>query len=64
MSLDVEALETSFDLVAPRGDELMNVFYARLFAAAPTVRPLFPPDMETQKEDAAVRAGAAAPVAL
>jgi len=50
MSLDVEALETSFDLVAPRGDELMNVFYARLFAAAPTVRPLFPRDMETQKK--------------
>jgi hypothetical protein len=25
MSLDLEALETSFDLVAPRGDELMNV---------------------------------------
>ena len=35
MSLDLEALETSFDLVAPRGDELMDVFYARLFAAAP-----------------------------
>ena len=35
MTLDLEALETSFDLVAPRGDELMDVFYARLFAAAP-----------------------------
>ena len=41
MSLDLEALETSFDLVAPRGDELMDVFYARLFAAAPEVAPLF-----------------------
>ena len=41
MSLDLEALETSFDLVAPRGDELMDVFYSRLFAAAPAVRPLF-----------------------
>ena len=41
MSLDLEALETSFDLVAPRGDELMDIFYARLFAAAPAVRPLF-----------------------
>jgi hemoglobin-like flavoprotein len=41
MSLDLEALETSFDLIAPRGDELMDVFYARLFAAAPAVRPLF-----------------------
>jgi hypothetical protein len=29
MTLNLEALETSFDLVAPRGDELMDVFYAR-----------------------------------
>jgi len=49
MSLDLEALETSFDLVAPRGEELMNEFYARLFAAAPAVRTLFPRDMEKQK---------------
>ena len=49
MSLDLEALETSFDLVAPRGEELMDEFYARLFAAAPGVRTLFPRDMETQK---------------
>ena len=50
MSLDLEALETSFDLVAPRGDELMDVFYARLFAAAPGVRPLFAgTDLRRQK---------------
>jgi methyl-accepting chemotaxis protein len=49
MSLDLEALETSFDLVAPRGDELMDEFYSRLFAAAPAVRPLFPEDMAKQK---------------
>ena len=49
MSLDLEALETSFDLVAPRGDELMDEFYARLFAAAPAVKPLFPNDMKKQK---------------
>ena len=41
MHLELEALETSFDLVAPRGDELMDTFYARLFAAAPAVKPLF-----------------------
>jgi hemoglobin-like flavoprotein len=41
MNLDLEALETSFDLVAPRGEELMDVFYARLFEAAPEVKPLF-----------------------
>jgi len=49
MSLDLQALETSFDLVAPRGDELMDEFYSRLFAAAPAVRPLFPDDMQRQK---------------
>jgi hemoglobin-like flavoprotein len=50
MNLDLEALETSFDLVAPRGDELMDVFYARLFAAAPAVKPLFAgTDLKRQK---------------
>src|SRR5262245_1073503 len=41
MALDLQALETSFDLVASRGDVLMDVFYTRLFAAAPEVEPLF-----------------------
>jgi hemoglobin-like flavoprotein len=50
MSLDLEALETSFDLVAPRGDELMDTFYERLFTAAPAVRPLFArTDLRRQK---------------
>src|SRR5919201_1041833 len=49
MSLNLEALETSFDIVAPRGDELMDEFYSRLFAAAPAVKPLFPADMRRQK---------------
>jgi hemoglobin-like flavoprotein len=50
MALDPDALETSFDLVAPRGDELADVFYARLFAAAPVVKPLFAgTDMHRQK---------------
>ena len=50
MNLDLEALETSFDVVAPRGDELMDVFYARLFAAAPSVKPLFGgTDLKKQK---------------
>ena len=49
MSLDLEALETSFDLVAPRGDLLMDTFYSRLFAAAPSVRQLFPADLHAQK---------------
>jgi hemoglobin-like flavoprotein len=50
MPLDLEALETSFDLVAPRGDALMDTFYARLFAAAPAVEPLFAgTDLRRQK---------------
>ena len=48
--MNVDALEPSFDLVAPRGDELMDVFYARLFEAAPAVRPLFAStDLRKQK---------------
>lgn len=39
--MDLDALETSFDLVAPHGDELVATFYARLFATEPGVRPLF-----------------------
>jgi len=50
MSLDLEALETSFDLVAPRGDELIDTFYGRLFATAPAVKPLFAgTDLRRQK---------------
>jgi hemoglobin-like flavoprotein len=49
MELDIHALETSFDAVAPRGEELVEDFYARLFEAAPGVRPLFSDDMGRQK---------------
>ena len=50
MSLDLDALETSFDLVAPNGDALMDSFYARLFATAPAVKPLFAgTDLRRQK---------------
>jgi hemoglobin-like flavoprotein len=50
MPLDLEALETSFDLVAPHGDELMEIFHARLFATAPAVKPLFAgTDLRRQK---------------
>ena len=48
--MNLEALETSFDLVAPRGDELMDEFYGRLFEAAPGVIPLFArTDLRAQK---------------
>ena len=50
MNLNLEALEESFDAVAPRGDELMDEFYARLFEQAPAVKPLFAgTDLKRQK---------------
>jgi hemoglobin-like flavoprotein len=50
MALDLDALETSFDLVAPRGDELVDIFYTQLFATAPAVEPLFAgTDLRAQK---------------
>jgi len=50
VSLDLETLETSFDLIAPRGEELVDVFYTRLFDTAPAVKPLFAhTDLEKQK---------------
>jgi methyl-accepting chemotaxis protein len=48
--MNVHALETSFDLIAPRGEQLVDVFYEKLFAAAPGVEPLFvTTDFQRQK---------------
>ena len=41
MTLNVELLEQSFQLVAPQGDALVARFYERLFQKYPDVRPLF-----------------------
>jgi hemoglobin-like flavoprotein len=50
MTLELNTLETSFDLIAPRGEELVDVFYSRLFDAAPSVEPLFAhTDLRKQK---------------
>ena len=50
MPLELDSLETSFDLVAADGERLMDEFYARLFAAAPAVKPLFAgTDLRRQK---------------
>ena len=50
VTLDLETLENSFDLIAPRGEELVDVFYARLFETAPAVKPLFArTDLQKQK---------------
>jgi len=40
-TLDVALLEESFDLIAPRGEELVAAFYRHLFAADPSVQSLF-----------------------
>jgi nitric oxide dioxygenase len=45
MSLDIDKLEESFDLIAPRGDEVVHGLYSRVFDARPDIRPLFPVDM-------------------
>ena len=48
--LDITTLETSFDLIAPRREELVDRFYRVLFNAAPTTRALFAhADMRAQK---------------
>jgi nitric oxide dioxygenase len=50
MPLELDTLETSFDLVAADGEALVDVFYDRLFAAVPAVAPLFAQtDMRRQK---------------
>lgn len=50
MGLNVELLRGSFDLVAPRADELTEKFYATLFMRYPQVVPLFQDaDMAVQR---------------
>jgi len=50
MAIEVELLEKSFDLIAPRGQELVDRFYDRLFERAPSTKTLFEQvDMDTQK---------------
>ncbi len=48
--LNVELLQSSFALLAPKGEELVDRFYTRLFETAPAVRSLFPEDMAGQKK--------------
>jgi len=50
MALKIELLESSFQLVAGRADELADYFYERLFREHPEVRPMFPNDMAQQKK--------------
>ncbi len=46
----IERLESSFRLIAPRGPELIDHFFAHLFSKNPALRPLFPRDMTAQKQ--------------
>lgn len=46
----LERLESSFQLLAPRGPELVDRFYAHLFAKNPGLRPMFPSEMSGQKK--------------
>lgn len=48
-SSDVSLVQDSFAKVAPIADTAADLFYERLFAIAPEVRPLFPDDMSEQK---------------
>ena len=46
----VQRLRSCFNLLAPRGPELMDRFYAHLFSQHPHLRPMFPKDMAEQKQ--------------
>lgn len=54
----IERIESSFALLAPRAEELTALFYTKLFAAHPGVRPLFPDDMTEQGKKLAQALGA------
>jgi NAD(P)H-flavin reductase/hemoglobin-like flavoprotein len=45
----VALIRSSFQLIAPRSDELARHFYANLFSQAPETRDLFPVNMEVQR---------------
>jgi len=46
----IQRLETSFNLLAPRGEELVDHFYQSLFTNYPGVRSLFPDDIKDQQK--------------
>jgi methyl-accepting chemotaxis protein len=43
-------LESSLEALAPKGAEVVRVFYEKLFAAHPEIRGLFPTDMKEQEK--------------
>ncbi len=46
----IQRLESSFNLLAPRAQELADRFYAKLFTEHREVRTMFPRDMSDQKQ--------------
>lgn len=46
----ISRLENSFNLVAPRAEELAERFYGLMFRTHPEVRALFPEDMASQRK--------------
>jgi len=47
---NIALVQQSFKQVVPIADTAANLFYDRLFAIAPDVRPLFPEDLADQKK--------------
>ena len=51
MALQIELLETSFQLIAPRGEAFVTAFYERLFTNYPQTRAFFAStDMKEQRK--------------
>ena len=46
---DIALVRASFARVVPIQDAAADLFYDRLFAVAPKLRELFPPDLRDQK---------------
>ncbi len=51
MTLQIELLESSFQAIAPRGEEFVTAFYERLFTSFPHTRAFFAStDMKEQRK--------------
>lgn len=46
----IELVQSSFKLLAPRAEEISEIFYTRLFMIAPQTRSMFADDMASQRE--------------
>ncbi len=53
----IERIESSFAVLKPHAFDLTELFYAKLFAKHPGVRPLFPEDIKPQSEKLAQTIG-------